>query len=466
MPRDQLSLLDASGSNDTSTTDVDASFDPAHTRQWLSGTEGRIATDGFSWMQAVCWFRIDDTFTVDRDHGPKRLGDTTLRVAVALARLNPCRPGVAYLMRLLKLSKRTVQYHLAILREAGLLTYRSKGTRVSGQGGMASEYVWTIPPAFDTALHLRTAASEQYLRIVRGIEDAGRKLMKRLAKMAQRLMTKPRRTRPAKPAPRRSSSQQRCTPMGGSSSGLSSAGTSTSPSESKLGSGNSSTTPSKKPRTPRRLNAVGRRYRLAAELVRQVPWLHRAAVPRIAWVVRHVSDAGWSATEVIALLALQSPSRIVRRPSGFLAQRLHNAHQRFDTPARREELVNWWRDSREAEADRHTEWQGTWQAPRSRAVTHLVRRAIDAVRQGQLHEPPGQDRDQVQAGSSELTREELLAQRQAAHQAFLAGDTALVTSAVDFLGREAAEGLYGADLVARALRLTRASSHLKVRTLG
>jgi DNA-binding transcriptional ArsR family regulator len=460
VPRDQLSPHKTSGPTDTSAPDVDDAFDPAHTRQWLSGTDGRVATDGFSWMQAVCWFRLDGTYTASRAHGPKRLGDTTLRVAVALARLNPCRPGVAYLVRVLRLAKRTVQYHLAILRDAGLLTYRAKGTRVSGQGGLASEYVWTIPPAFDTALHLRTAASEQYLRTVRGIGDAGRKLMKRLAMMAQSLL-RPRRAHSVKPPRLRSSSRGRCTPMVGSSSRPSSAGTTTYPPESKLVSGKTSTTPSKKTRTPRRLNTVGRRYRLAAELVRQVPWLHRAAVPRIAWIVRDVSDAGWSTTEVIALLALQSPSRLVRRPSGFLAQRLHNAHRRFDTPARREELVTWWRDSREAEADRHTEWQGTWQAPRSRAVTRMVLDAIGSVRQGHGHDTQSEAREDT----AELTREELRAQREAAHQAFLAGDTGLITSAVAFLGREAAEGLYGAELVARALRLTRASSHLKVRTL-
>ncbi|MFI0742525.1 winged helix-turn-helix domain-containing protein [Streptomyces sp. NPDC021100] len=426
-------------------------------RQWLTTTSGRIATDGYSWMQAVYWFHLDSTYTTGRTHGPRRVGETTVRVAVELARLSPCRPGVAYLSRVLRLSERTVQYHLAILRETGLLTYRTKGTRVRGAGRRASEFVCTIPPVVDAALHLRTDDSEQYIRRVCGIGDKGRPLMKRLAKMAKRALRRPRRAESAKRFPARPNSPTRCTPMGGSASGSSSAGSPTSPSESKLEAGKDHITLPKKTGTPRRLNAVGRRYRLAAELIRQVPWLHRASVPRIAWILKDVSDAGWTVAEVMAVLGLQAPARTVRRPSGFLARRLLGAHLLYDTPAKRANLVAWWRDSRQAEIDRHVEWEGVWQAPRGGAVARLVRQAIGSVRHGSI---PAEQPEQT--STLELTDDERTTHRQTAQQAFLSGEPGLVTSAVDIMGREAAEAFYGPELVARALRLAGASGHLTV----
>lgn len=435
---------------------VDAPLHLPDVRQWLTTTSGRIATDGYSWMQAVCW-HLDSGYATGRTHGPRRLGATTVRVATELARLSPCRPGVAYLTRLLQLSERTVQYHLAILRETGLLTYRTKGTRVRGAGRRASEFVCTIPPAFDAALHLRTGASEEYIRTVRGIEEEGRPLMKRLAKMAKRALRRPRRGRTTKARPARIAASSRCTPMQVGTSSSSSAGSPTSPSESKLETGKDQTTRTKKTSSPRRLNAVGRRYRLAAELIRQVPWLHRAAVPRIAWILKDVSDAGWTATEVMAVLGLQAPSATVHRPSGFLARRLQGAHLLYDTPAKRANLVAWWRDSRQAQADRHTEWDGTWQAPRSGAVARIVRQALAAVRHGGT---PAEQPEHTSAPA--LTDDERTAHQETARQAFLSGDTGLITTAVDIMGREEAEQFYGPELVARALRLAGASGHLTV----
>lgn len=424
--------------------------------QWLTTTPGRIATDGFSWMQAVCWFTFTNAYASDRDHGPRRVSETTVRIAAELSRLSPCRPGIAYLVRVLKLSKRTIQYHLAILRETGLLTYRTKGTRVSGQGGQASEFARTIPPAFDRALRLRTGPSEPYIRTARGIEDAGRPLMKRLAKMAQRALKLPRpcsSRRSKKPV----TMTPRCTPMGGTSSSLRTAGSSTQPPESKLDTGNKPATTSKKPRPARSLNAVARRYQLARDLIQQVPWLHRASLPRIAWIARDVSDAGWTATEVIAALSVQSPARVIHRPSGFLAHRLLGAHLLYDTPARREALVRWWRESRQAEADRHVEWETTWQAPRSYAVAGLVRQAVTRLRHGPVGTQELADGDQ-----QPLSDDELGEHVRAVRQAFMLGDTGLVTSTIDFLGRDKAEHLYGAKIVANALRLRQTSGRMSL----
>ncbi|MGW5944166.1 hypothetical protein [Streptomyces celluloflavus] len=48
----------------------------------------------------------------------------------------------------------------------------------------------------------------------------------------------------------------------------------------------------------------------------QVPWVGRASVPRIVWILREVSDdAGWTADEVIAFLDRDRAPGIVHRPS-------------------------------------------------------------------------------------------------------------------------------------------------------
>ncbi|MFE7115293.1 transcriptional regulator [Streptomyces sp. NPDC057654] len=425
---------------------------PDHTvsglAQWAAHTLGRIVPDGYSWMQAVHWAHDHGHHTHHRSHGPQRLNRTTLRLAAVLACLKECRPGVDNLAAWLKLSERTVQYHLRLLRETGLLAYLAKGTRVSGVGGRASEFARTAPPAFDESLGLRTGPSERYIRTVSGITPASRTLMARLGKMARRSIIAARKrlksvTRTASPTP---AAPGRCTPMRLRSCSSPTTGTTPSPSEN---APTDERRPSR-PQTPsghsRRLNTVGRRYQLAYQLIERVPWLHRAAVPRIAWAVRHLADAGWTVTEVLALLSQQAPAERVYRPSGFLARRLHGAHQLYDTPARRETLVTSWLDSPRTQAERHEEWEGAWQRPRSRSVVRLVDQAVAAVRLGTARPLPEQD-------DGGLTDDQLHVHRHTAYQAFLAGDTALVTSAVAFLGRCAAERLYGRSLVDRALRL-------------
>jgi hypothetical protein len=132
-----------------------------------------------------------------------------------------------------------------------------------------------------------------------------------------------------------------------------------SPPETELASGShQSPTPKKPASSPRKqktLNKVGRRYQLARELITLVPWLGRASAPRIAWIVRHVADAGWTALEVQAA-AEQFPIAAdeARRPSGLLAHRLASCHLLYTTPGRRKVLVQGWQESRTAEQARHT----------------------------------------------------------------------------------------------------------------
>ncbi|WP_431983916.1 helix-turn-helix domain-containing protein [Streptomyces qinglanensis] len=434
-------------------------------RQWISETDGRIAPDGYSWLQAVCWAHLDSSYRRSRGHGPRHIGETTLRVAVELARLAPCRPGVDYLVRVLRLSRRTVQYHLKILREAGLLAYRSRGTRVRSIGGRASEFVWTIPQAFDTALHLITRACDRYIRALQGIAEEGRALMKRLATMARKVMRRRNRASLTPPGTR-TSGTTRCTPMGGGSHSSSAAGGTPFPPETKLDRGKSTSPTPKKTKRHRSLNAVGRRYQLARELIEQVDWLHGCSTPRIAWIVREVSDAGWTVREVRAWLHLRGETTRVRRPSGFLDVLLRNAVHVLDTQAKRADAVARWHDADEAARRnrihevraRAERLDGHWQAPRSAAVRRMV---TDAFAPSAGPQQPAEALPAL-GGPQDLTEEDLEVMRSAAQAEYMQGETALITSAIEAFGRHIADAMYGLALVQRALQLSRHSSRMSL----
>ncbi|MEU9108913.1 helix-turn-helix domain-containing protein [Streptomyces xanthophaeus] len=440
--------------------------------QWLSTSSGRVALDGYSWMQAVHWVAGSGLYEPRRyrSHGPRSFGVTTVLVAQELAELFPCRPGIEYLVRRTGLSERSVEYHLGMLREAGLLVYVVRGTRVRGAAALASEFARMVPVEFDVALGVRTAGEGSGRRMT-GIAEAGRELMTALAAKAARKVRK-RRAKSSSKAPAKGarkgadqgvgaavSDEVRCTPMGGSSRSVSSAGTTSFPPESKLASGQSdSPTPKKVKCGRRKLNAVGRRFRLASELIRQVPWMGRAAVPRIAWILKEVADAGWTADQVIAFLDCGDAPGIVHRPSGFLAGRLAGAVELWPTEEGRERAVQAYRDSRRAEKARHQEWEGAWQAPRSMAVRRMVAEAFAPQAQ-----PSGQRESLPELGGVEdLSPQDLAEMRATARGEFMAGDTTLVMSIYDALGPAAAVHVFGADLVQRARKLASGSSLMTV----
>ncbi|WP_099505176.1 helix-turn-helix domain-containing protein, partial [Streptomyces sp. HG99] len=402
--------------------------------QWLSTSTGRIAPDGYSWMQAVHWVAGSGLYRPRqyRSHGPRSFGPTTVFVAQLLAELSPCRPGIDYLVRRTGLSERAVQNHLQMLRETGLLAYVSKGTRVSGEPPQASEFALMVPVEFDDALGIRTAGEGTGRRMT-GIAEAGRELMARLAKLAAR---KVRRRRPktssragAKGARKAASEASvtavsggsRCTPMGGGADGSSAAGTTSLPPESKLASGGSKSPVPKKSNAKaggrRKLNTVGRRFQLARELTQELDWLRGCSVPRIAWVARGVADAGWTVTDVKAWLHFRGEAAHVRRGSGLLAVLLANAVTVLDTPAKRADAIERWRGAQEAaRRDRirqvraRTErYEGDWQAPVSRSVQREVEAAFAQVRDmehGGRHQDQGHAGDGQDAGL-ELGGEEL-----------------------------------------------------------
>lgn len=317
--------------------------------QWLTQSPCRDARSPYAWMQAVLWAR-----TV-RPH--PRFNDLTVQLAAVLAELTPCRPGVKYLMRRLSRSRRCVQYHLRCLRETGLLVYVVKGTRRRGMSPLASEFRRSIPPAFDHSVGVITTGLG-FGRRMTGCSQPGRKLLGKLGTTAKRWLR--RRRRP-------------CTPMGGTTSRSSSAGLTSTPLK-----GTSLTAPQHFPRSSG--SPVRRRFRLASQLIQRVPWLHRAALPRIAWVISAVADAGWTVDEVVAWLNLQASPERVTRPSGFLARRLEGATVIWPTEAGRQRAVEADRDSERSRRNRQADY-GYLHDTRHLPST-LVSLVADGIRHG------------------------------------------------------------------------------------
>ncbi|MFD7532218.1 transcriptional regulator [Streptomyces sp. NPDC059849] len=453
--------------------------------QWLSSAAGRIALDGYSWMQAVHWVAGSGLYRPrrHRSHGPRSFGPTTVRVAQELAQLLPCRPGIEYLVRRTGLSERSVEYHLGMLREAGLLAWIVKGTRVSGGPAQASEFARMIPVEFDVALGIRTVQRDEdapaYTRAASGIAEAGRELMAKLAKKASRKVRKPRSKTSSKASSKASvkgarkgaeqgvgtvvSDEVRCTPMQVGTSASSTAGDTSFPPESKLASGVSKSPTPKKSKAKasghRKMNVVGRRFQLARELTQELDWLRGCSVARIAWVARNVADAGWTVTDVRGWLHLRGEAARVRRGSGLLAALLAGAETILDTPQKRADAIEQWRGAQEA-ARRHRiqqvrarseRYEGDWDAPTSRAVRNEVEAAFAQVREaanGGRRQNLGDIADD-QALALEPSEQELAELRTAAAGELMRGETTLIRS----LDPERSLRIFGERLVRRADQL-------------
>ncbi|MFF7795624.1 winged helix-turn-helix domain-containing protein [Streptomyces sp. NPDC007991] len=409
---------------------------PAH--QWLHTTTGRITTCAHSWMQAVHWIHGSGLYTPARNNGPK-FGPTTIAIAQEISALKECRPGVDYLARKLKVAERTVQYHLGMLREAGLLVYRSKGTRLRGEGNRASVFERVIPTVFDEALGIRTIGEGATRRPV-GAAPEHRSLLGKLAKKA---------ARKARRRPRRksSSANRLCTPMQGGSTGTSTADRTYLPSESKLASGNGKSSAKKSvKRGPRKLNKIGRRYQLARQATSVIPWLHGASVPRIAWVLKDFADAGWTIREVQAVAeSIPMPAYGVKRPSGMLADRLRG--KAAMTPAMRAAYVAMWEESRAAAKDRHSGYDDLGTGPKSPAARRAMDEAFAAIRERLAPQMPEVELSPL-GSIDDLTRQEVLDLRAEA-----AAKPDLILDMVQALGEQDARRLYTNRAVDQALAL-------------
>lgn len=455
-PACQLERANDGDSRQKSTPKLGTQCPPIATAcQWISTTTGRIASDGHTWMTSVHWAADPKAkrYTPTRTHGPRGMNATTLLIAQECANLKECRPGIAYLARKLRISERTVEYHLGMLREAGLLVYRTKGGRVAHGRDEASVYERTIPLAFDDAHGIRTIGEGVQRRPV-GAADTARKSLGKLARKAARKVRRPRRLTPV-------SGQGRCTLMEGGSTGAFPAAGSIPPSETKLASGDSShSTPKKATSRPTTLNRVGRRHQLARELIDNVPWLSRASAPRIAWIARHCADAGWQWQEVQAAAEEAGPIDTMdsRRPSGLLAYRLKGAHELYASAKARHLMLTAWEDSRLRERIRHQGWDGPAAVTPGQA-TDTATAAMDAIRAARQTQTQALSAADL-AGATEhflgdvsieaLSRAEVLE-----HREFAAQDPTYVRNLLRDLGDRDARRLLTSQLVDKALAALR-----------
>ncbi|MGW9238104.1 helix-turn-helix domain-containing protein [[Kitasatospora] papulosa] len=427
--------------------------------QWITTTSGRIATDGHTWLTAVHWTADPKAkrYTPTRNHGPRAMNVTTVLIAQEIANLKECRPGIAYLARKLKVSERTVEYHLGMLREAGLLAYRSKGGRVVQGRDEASVYERTIPVAFDDHHGIRTVGEGVQRRPVGAAAEA-RKSLGTLAKKAARKVRRPRRRTPV-------SGDSRCTLMEGGTSSAFPAASSIPPFETRLASGDSShPTPKKTNRGPQKLNKIGRRHQLARELITNVPWLSRASAPRISWIARHCADAGWQWQEVQAAAEERGPIGATdsARPSGLLAYRLKGAHQLYASQSARHAMVTAWEDSRLREHIRHQGWNGTAAATITGQRTDTAAAAMTQIRNVLEGQAPTDVDGATEHCLGDVNLENLTRDEVLEHRAFAAADPTYVRNLLDALGDREARRLLTHRIVDQALTLLR----LNARTIA
>lgn len=255
--------------------------------------------------------------------------------------------------------------------------------------------------------------------------------------------------------------------MQGGTSTSSPTGSTSLPSESKLASGEADCpTPKKTSSGPRTLNKIGRRHQLARELIALVPWLAGASVPRIAWIVRHVADAGWTVLEVQAIAEMGGPlaAADVRRCSGMLAHRLKGVHQLYATPDQRQRLVADWQESRAAERARHDGYdQGLTGGPERMSVRRIMSEAMDRMRTltaGPL-EPADTEAVEI-AVTDEVRLEDLDRNTIIDLRAAALKDPGVIHTCIELAGEDYARRLYTNQLVNRALRGT--SSTLRIHT--
>ncbi|MFE0774327.1 hypothetical protein [Streptomyces sp. NPDC058861] len=148
-----------------------------HADQEVGTTASRRTRRG-DFLRAATW-------AITQRLHPKA-GDTTLRVARDLAARLNTDGHVAYcrdtMWRRLGISRRTLERHIAVLRELGLLVWAVHGTRTNtrpaGSGewaGTATIYAAVVPRAWDDALGHRVNGHGYHARHI-GFTERGRQL--------------------------------------------------------------------------------------------------------------------------------------------------------------------------------------------------------------------------------------------------------------------------------------------------
>jgi hypothetical protein len=150
----------------------------------------------------------------------------------------------------------------------------------------------------------------------------------------------------------------------------------------------------------------------------------------------------------MAWLEVAANAGRIRRPSAYLAHRLTSAHLIWDTDHKRAQGVLAWRDSRRSTADRHTEWDGQWAAPRSQHVRNEVTGAMVAMNAATVSEGGHLHTAQSPLLVEDLTRDDIWEMRLAAQR-----DPSLVWATIEYSGEAMARRLFTNAMVEQLLRI-------------
>ncbi|MER5550047.1 hypothetical protein ABT072_48595, partial [Streptomyces sp. NPDC002589] len=269
-----------------------------HADQEIGTTASRRTRRG-DFLRAATWA------ITERLH-PKA-GDTTLRVARDLAERLNADGHVAYcrdsMFRRLGISRRTLERHIAVLRELGLLVWAVHGsrtnTRPAGSGewaGTATIYAAVVPRAWDDAVGHRVRGHGYHARHI-GFTEHGRQLAIAEARRS---------TRPSRRRDTPSCKTNHPRPIA----------------EMRGRKNNTSAPRGVRPR-PRRRHEVPEPYRaspeqaanavsVAAWVRPRVPWTQSESLRRLAFSLRPWIATGRSAADIAADLSVW---RVPRRPA-------------------------------------------------------------------------------------------------------------------------------------------------------
>ncbi|MCL3999058.1 helix-turn-helix domain-containing protein [Streptomyces lavenduligriseus] len=300
-----------------------------HADQEVGTTASRRARRG-DFLRAATW-------AITHRLHPKA-SDTTLRVARDLAARLNADGHVAYcrdtMWRRLGISRRTLERHIAILRELGLLVWAVHGTRTNtrpaGSGewaGTATIYAAVVPPAWDDARGHRVSGRGYHARHI-GFTEHGRQLA--IADARRRARPKRRRDTPScKTNHLRPTAEMR-------------------------GKKNNTSAPrGARPRSRRR-HEIPEPYRaspgqaahavsVAAWVRPRVPWTQGEGLRRLAFALRPWIATGLSAADIAADLSVWRVPRRPASPAGLIMARwseTESQNERAAGPGNREDRAS------------------------------------------------------------------------------------------------------------------------------
>ncbi|MET8411273.1 hypothetical protein ABZV34_24730 [Streptomyces sp. NPDC005195] len=268
-------------------------------------------------------------------HHPKA-GATTIRLATAFAaRMHRSRHGhIAFnldgTVAELALSRRTILNHARYLRELGLLAWVEHGSKRNilrtrrgdtfspgdGYRGTATIYAPVAPPAWDHAQGHRISDTGYRARLI-GYTDKGRA---RAVSAARSEARRARRT-----------AGRRCTP---------SVVVTSAPSHLQVDVGEKKNTgrtqrqtaAHRRPRMPFTALECQQAIALTEQVQREVWWLYTACSRRIAYVLRPLISAGWTAVQVAAELATWGVPAYLKDAAAYVCHELRRRQERAELP--------------------------------------------------------------------------------------------------------------------------------------